>query len=330
MNEKKHRQIRTGLICIWLIVMISVLTGCVDENTQTPPTEKAKNTPEPTITPTPTPVPTPTPTPTPIPLKSYEELPYLKANGEPITLINYRDSTKPTFKELRKFIENDRTDEETYNEYSYICGDFAEQVHNNAEAQGIKAGLAFITFKNNIVGHAINVFDTKDYGRVYIDCTGEGLFIPEYNVEYFCDPILTECSNDKIAYIEKGKEYGTLSFNVVSFNTDYKHYEVLKDNGEDFIRDIDAYNKEMREYNIEMGRFNRDVDYYNSLPSVYYDDESYRAAMELYNELEDRERELDSLSTSLNIKKRSIENREETYCCVWESLGIVEDIEIYW
>lgn len=324
--------IKPLIMCILVVVAAGTLTGCVDENTQIPPVEKVINTPEPTAipTPVPTPAPIPAPTPTPIPQKTYEELLYSKANSEPITLINHRDATNPTFQELRKFIENDRTDGYTYSKYSYVCGDFAEQVHNNAEAHGIKAGLAFITFKNDVVGHAINVFDTKDYGRVYIDCTGEGLFIPEWDVEYFCDPVLIECSNDKIAYIEKGKEYGTLSFNVVSYNTNYKHYEVLKGNGEDFIQDIDAYNKEMREYNIEIGRFNRDVDYYNSLPSVFYDDESYNAAMELYNELEDRERELDSWRNSLGIKKRNIENREETYCCVWESLGIVEEVEIYW
>ena len=322
------------IIVFGILVTIGILGGCIEETTQPETADNMINTSNPISTYTPTPSPTPTPdptlTPTPVPLKSYEELPYLKADSEPMILINYRDSTNPTYQELRAFIEKDRTDGYTYSEYSYVCGDFAEQVHNNAEARGVKAGVAFVSFKNNVVGHALNVFDTKDHGRIYIDCTGQGLFIPEWDVEYFCDPILIECSNDKIAYIEKGKEYGTLSFNVVSYNTKYSHYELLKNNGEDFIRDIDAYNKEMREYNIEMANYNRDIRYYNSLPSVFYDDESYNAAMELYNELEDRERELDSWRNSLGIKKRNIENREETYCCVWESLGIVEEVEIYW
>ena len=314
--------------------MMGALIGCIEENAQTPPTVETMNTPTPTATPVPTPTPTPTstptPLPTPIPLKSYEELPYSKANSETITLINHRDATKPAFRELREFIEEDKTNEFTYSEVSYVCGDYAERVHNNAEAQGIKAGVVIVSFKNDIDLHALNVFDTKDYGKVYVDCTGRGGFIPEWGLEYFCDPYLIECSTDGFAYIKEGKEYGVISMDVVDFNTKYGYYEVFKDNEEDFWRDIDSYDKEMRKYNIALSRYNRDVDYYNSLPGVFYDDASYNAAMKLYNELEERKRELDSWSSTLDSKLRSIENREGTYCCVWGSLGIVEDVEIYW
>lgn len=335
MNEKRHKQILVWLL-IATIVTMGILTGCIEdeEGIQTVPVGKMENTSKPTPTymqtQTPTPTPTPMLTPTPIPLKNYEELPYNKANSEPITLINHRDATKPTFRELRKFIEEDKTNDFTYSEYSYVCGDYAERVHNNAEAQGIKAGVVIVSFKNDVDLHALNIFDTKDYGKVYVDCTGRGVFIPEWGTEYFCDPYLVECNTDGFAYIKENREYGVISMDVVSFNTKYEYYEVFKNNREDFYRDIGSYNKEMREYNIAMGKYNREVDYYNSLPDVFYDEEMYKASLELYRELGDRERELDGWGIRLGIKLRSIENREGTYCCVCESLGIVEDVEIYW
>ena len=327
-----------GLVVTIVVLSAVLFSGCIEKETPIPPSQTP--TPMPSHTPTPTPMPTPTPTPMPTltptptptptpPLKTYRELSYAKANGEQITLINYRDSTKPTFHELRKFIEDDKTNEITYREFSYVCGDYAEQVHNNAEAKGIKAGVAVVSFKNDIDLHALNVFDVKDYGRVYVDCTGDNYFFRGIGIEYFCDPDLIDCNTDGFAYIEEGKEYGVISMDVVDFNTKYGYYKNFKDHEEDFWRDINSYNKEVIRYDIEMASYNRDVDHYNSLPSVYYDDESYSAVMELYDELEEQERDLDSWSSTLDSKLRTIKNREEKYCCGW-SLGIVENVEIFW
>lgn len=317
---------RTLGILIIALVTIALLSGCIENQSIPTPTPIPTIAPTPTPTPQPTPTPTPIPSPTPIPLKTFSELNYLKANYEPITLINHRDSTNPTFHELRKFIESDRTDERTYSEFSYMCGDYAEQVHNNAEAQGIKAGIVIVSFKNDIDLHALNVFKTKDHGTIYVDCTGRGYFFREVGAEYFCDLDLIECRNDGIAYIKENEEYGVISMDVVNFNTKYGYYEVLKGNKEDFFHDVDSYKKEIIRYNIETVSYNRDVDYYNSL---YYNDASYDTLTELYDELEEQERELDSWSNTLSNELSSIESREDTYCCVW-SLGIVDDIEVYW
>lgn len=63
-----------------------------------------------------------------------------------------------------------------------ICADFAERLHNNAELAGIRAGYVSIDLEGypdsqgygipSDTGHALNVFETTDRGRVFIDCTG--------------------------------------------------------------------------------------------------------------------------------------------------------------
>lgn len=318
------------------LVTIALLSGCIEDQSIPIPTSvpTPTQTIEPTISPTPvptvTPIPIPTPTPTP-PSITYKELEYLKANGEPITLINHRDSTNPTFSELRKFIENDDTNELIYGEFSFHCVDYAEQVHNNAEARGIKAGIVVINFENEPIGHALNVFKTKDKGLVYVDSTGDDYTSTlERITECIIDTDCIECSTDKFAYVKEGKEYGAISINLVDFNTDYEHYEMYRYLAEDYVIDVCSYNERIEEYNVDVINYNVDVSYYNSLPAVFYDDASYDTAMELYYELEERENELDSQGNDLDSNFENLESREKKYGCAWMSLGIVEEIEVYW
>lgn len=109
-------------------------------------------------------------------------------DGEPIELINNLNATNPTYAELIAFIKADTTDTNFYIEEgpgAYVCADFAEDVHNNAEAAGIRAAWVGLDFYGDDEGHALNAFETTDRGLVYIDCT-------EWEI---------------IAYIEEGKEY---------------------------------------------------------------------------------------------------------------------------
>jgi len=94
------------------------------------------------------------------------------ADGEEIILVNNCNATDKTYNEVIQFIKTDKTDEKPYILESYTCGDYAEEVHNNAEAAGIKAGWVTIEFKEGGIGHAFNVFNTTDSGLIYIDCTG--------------------------------------------------------------------------------------------------------------------------------------------------------------
>ena len=97
-------------------------------------------------------------------------------DGEPIGLINNPNATNPTYAELKAFVEEDTTDTNDYLEHpriGYVCADFAEDVHNNAEAAGIRAASVSVDFEEGGEGHALNAFDTIDRGLVYIDCTGQ-------------------------------------------------------------------------------------------------------------------------------------------------------------
>ena len=99
-------------------------------------------------------------------------------DGEPIELINNPAATNPAYGELLVFIKKDITDWYSYivdpPEVAYTSGDFAEDVHNNAEAAGIRAAWVRIDIDGENREHACNAFETTDMGIVYIDCTGKG------------------------------------------------------------------------------------------------------------------------------------------------------------
>ena len=88
-------------------------------------------------------------------------------------MVNRIGAKNPTYDELVDFIKEDQTDKNPYKIYEYMCLDYARDVHNNAEAAGIRAGLVIVNpnSKWDINRHALNVFDTVDRGLVFIDCT---------------------------------------------------------------------------------------------------------------------------------------------------------------
>lgn len=98
--------------------------------------------------------------------------PYLLSLGRYVHLINNEEATNPTWAELKDFLHSDRTDGNPYIEWQYMCGSFAEDVHNNAEKAGIRAAFASILSEDLTTPHALNAFKTTDGGLVFIDCTG--------------------------------------------------------------------------------------------------------------------------------------------------------------
>ena len=85
-------------------------------------------------------------------------------------IVNYETASNPTWDELLDFLLKDNTDEKDYVPDVYTCGDFARDVHNNAEQAGIRA--AYVAIKLPSSYHALNAFKTTDRGLVFIDCTG--------------------------------------------------------------------------------------------------------------------------------------------------------------
>jgi len=90
-----------------------------------------------------------------------------------VDLIDNPTATNPTWSQLLAFLSQDQTEKHAYIENVYDCSQFSRDVHNNAEAAGIRAAEVQVKFRNEVEGHALNAFLTSDYGLVYVDCTGE-------------------------------------------------------------------------------------------------------------------------------------------------------------
>jgi len=98
------------------------------------------------------------------------------AKGSPVILENNSLAEDPTWEELKSFLLEDKTDTLRYIPNSFVCADFAMRLHNNAEKYGWRCYLVGIQLGPSDdyptgASHAINAFNTTDYGWIYIDCT---------------------------------------------------------------------------------------------------------------------------------------------------------------
>jgi hypothetical protein len=108
------------------------------------------------------------------------------------------DLRNPTWAELNAFITQDKTDEIPYNINTFACVGYATLVRDNAHTLGFRGAFIQVSFTAG-AGHAFNLFETSDYGLIYIDCTG----VPE------------GAKSDKVGYVKVGQSYQTLPLNVV-------------------------------------------------------------------------------------------------------------------
>jgi len=242
-------------------------------------------------------------------------------DGQPIELINNPNATNPTYTKLVAFIVADSTDTNNYLEggpRDYVCSDFAEAVHNNAEAAGIKAAWVGIDFRGGDDGHALNAFETTDRGLVYIDCTGDShgfVYLPTID-EYVKMPSLDVILNpalvpepvptwDTVVYIETGKEYGRVDIAQAELLS-YSFYQEYMRKWQEFETRLEAYNSEVERYNQEISG------------KVYIEGSTELGRIEAWEaRLEEEGQALDKLAKELG---------EGCY----EQLGIVEDIHIHW
>gem|GEM_PF-1417425 len=226
-------------------------------------TSTPANTPNPATIPTPTPAPAPTKTQsiTKKPLHIYEDgAIHVGGDREPIELINIPNAANPTYAGLLTFLKEDSTDEHPYIEgftvISYVCSDFAEDVHNNAEAAGIRAAWVSIQFEGEEIGHALNAFETTDRGLVYVDCTGGNVGGVErlqelMKVSSDTVPSPQPTSWDSIAYVETGREYGLIYLDVAS-SLSYSFYEEYKWKSQEYDRLVSEHNNDVEQYNQEI------------------------------------------------------------------------------
>ena len=93
------------------------------------------------------------------------------ALGEHPVLVENTSAHNPTYKELLNFLKTDDTVKSKYVSPEFTCADFAQEMQNHAESQGIRCGFAGISFFESEYGHAMDVFDTTDRGLLYVDTT---------------------------------------------------------------------------------------------------------------------------------------------------------------
>ncbi len=74
----------------------------------------------------------------------------------------------PTYQEMKTFLAQDPTNQNSYEESKYVCVDFAATVNNNAEAKGIRCAVVDIFYPNDY-GHTIVAFETTDRGLIYVE-----------------------------------------------------------------------------------------------------------------------------------------------------------------
>ncbi len=219
---------------------------------------------------------------------------YLGGDKRPIELINNPDATDPTYAELVEFIKADITDTTIYEEWRYVCADFAEDVHNNAEAAGIRAAWVFIDVG---AGHALNAFETTDRGLVYID--GTGLNRWDLMTTAKNPPVYSTYSKDRVAYIEIGKEYGLIDIDIAK-SLSYSFYEEHQKKWQEYETKLEAYETELEAYETER----------------------YEGSLE-------RER-IRAWAAELKEKWQELVELREELGNIRDAPGIVQDINIHW
>lgn len=99
------------------------------------------------------------------------------SNNEPLVIKDRQWAKNTTFENILIFIGADDTDSIPYNEGEFMCAEYAQRVHNNAELCGIKCELIIVILSeaddsNNLTFHCCNKFKPIDYEDfVVIDCT---------------------------------------------------------------------------------------------------------------------------------------------------------------
>jgi hypothetical protein len=184
--------------------------------------------------------------------KVYEdvEIPYYKLDSSdyprilPMSTKNNPLATNPTWEQLAQFIARDRTEKIRYwdkpamipipdgelcqcegncDYQRFVCSDFAIRLHDNAEAEGIRAAIVIVELEGKENPHALNAFVTTDRGLVYIDCTGE-----------------EDCNgHNKVVYLEMGKKIGAIELLEIKAPLAYAWFSELMDTMKEYNEGVD-------------------------------------------------------------------------------------------
>ncbi|MDD5703184.1 MAG: hypothetical protein PHU23_14190 [Dehalococcoidales bacterium] len=250
-----------------------------------------------------------------------QQLPYNGTYGFRVVLKNNPAAVDPTWDQLVAFLKADRTDEMEYIDEDFMCGAFAQDVHNNAEKAGIRAAWVGVDLAGRSIGHAVNVFNTTDRGLVFTDSTGqtaEEHLMELHKLEAEADGVVSVTEGDRVAYVEKGKELGFISLSV-NPSPDYAYFESYRVKSGEFEAKLAGFNKKVEAYNSEVEEYNRWV----SGTTFIAGSSEARRAGEWKGQLQMSLYLLKSQEAGLDKEKAGLGP-------IWEPMGIVSNISVRW
>jgi hypothetical protein len=231
--------------------------------------------------------------------------PYALGNGDQIILTRNDKATNPTWAQLKAFMAQDQTDQITYRLGSFVCSNYAEQVYDNAEAHGIRAGFVAISFKDRSTPHALDAFETTDRGLVFIDSTQPVVSTVTVPGEKEFGVVT---NYDNIGYVKIGQPYGIVSLST-NWGTSYPDYIAWQ-------KALASFKTELANYNAEIERYNTRINAYNVNPTSEAE----------YYALKSEGAQLDQESTKID----SDGNRLGGFWDAPNDNVPVSQIEIYW
>lgn len=249
-------------------------------------------------------------------------IPYVGTHGFQVVLENNPEAEDPSWDQLKTFLAEDKTDERDYVLGDFVCGSFAQDVHNNAEKAGIRAAWVAIDLANKPIGHALNAFNTIDRGMVFTDSTGDtaeaneaAILRPELEGD---GEALAGHARDRAAYVVKGKELGFISLDMAG-SPDYFYYEEYREKSREFAAQLTEYNAKVTAYNSDVEAFNR---WAGGTVFVAGSSEARRAEQWKGN--------LQMSQYLLKSARTELEKSGVELGPLWKPMGIVSNIDIRW
>jgi hypothetical protein len=116
----------------------------------------------------------------------------------------------PLYWEVRNFLNNDSTDTKPYNETTFDCSNYAQEVNNNAEKEGIRCAYVTVNFSDSNESHALIAFESTDRGLNFFEPQTDEKVNLEIGKNYWADCVVPNGNN----YYAREPGYTIESFTV--------------------------------------------------------------------------------------------------------------------
>jgi len=250
------------------------------------------------------------------------QLPYNGTYGFRVILENNPDARDPTWDQVVSFLKADKTDEMEYVAADFMCGSFAQEIHNNAEKAGIRAAWVGIDLAGEPIGHAVNAFNTTDRGLVYTDSTGQtaqayemALLKPEASEDGSGE---SAPGGDRVAYVDQGRELGFISLSV-NPSPEYAYYEDYRIKSRGYEAKLTTYNNKVETYNADVQAFNR-----------WIEDTTFMAGSGEARRAGEWKNQLKMSLYLLKSEEANLDSEKEILGPIWKPMGTVSNIDISW